>query len=432
MSVPLDRLYQYIENIAQDTFEDDVIIYRFFPDGSKKIEDLRPFRQKTFAENTLQPEIFCNDQEPLDYRLYQDQPNHHRNDPKNNYDIDKILISNNKIFPSFNFRGPIRNIWDHAVLVHSEQRSDQAELYQANQFVTVYYWSHAVIALDWFRYAEHVQQSKQVSKTFLIYNRAWSGTREYRLRFIESLIQSDLQDYCCTTVNPTEPELGIHYNQYEFDNPIWRPQTVVENYFPVSNATSCYSADFDLDDYNSTDIEVVLETLFDDSRLHLTEKILRPIACAQPFILAGTHGSLQYLRSYGFKTFADVWDETYDTIEDPEQRMQAIVDLMKDIATWSSDTHKQRMIQAQEIADYNKKHFFSKEFNLQVEQELKNNFAQAFAQMKSNNTGKSYFERNLIYRSIPELQPLILKLRSNEESDRVLILAKTHVSNKHV
>jgi hypothetical protein len=76
----------------------------------------------------------------------------------------------------------------------------------------VYYWSHGVIARDWFRYAQYVSQEKKINTTFLIYNRAWSGTREYRLRFAELLIHLNLQEHCKTSVNPVEPELGLHYN----------------------------------------------------------------------------------------------------------------------------------------------------------------------------------------------------------------------------
>ena len=49
-----------------------------------------------------------------------------------------------------------------------------------------------------------IKQQKQVDKIFLMYNRAWSGTREYRLRFVDLLINSDLQEYCRTSFNPID------------------------------------------------------------------------------------------------------------------------------------------------------------------------------------------------------------------------------------
>jgi hypothetical protein len=257
-----------------------------------------------------------------------------------------------------------RGIFEKGLLLHSEKRSINLEKYQhTGELIPVYYWSHAVIARDWFRYAEHETFQKLTKKTFLIYNRAWAGTREYRLRFVDSLIKLDLQDHCQTSINPVEPELNVHYNTHQFKNPVWRPTNMLEKFFPTSNAHSNYSADFDTSDYNYTDIEVVLETLFDDSRLHLTEKSLRPIACGQPFILSSTYGSLEYLRSYGFKTFRDIWDEQYDLIEDPEERLICIANLMKQIATWAPHKRAAYMAQAQKIADYNRRHFFSQEFS---------------------------------------------------------------------
>jgi hypothetical protein len=40
MSIPLDRLYHYILNVAQEIYNDRIIIYRFYPHGSKNINDL--------------------------------------------------------------------------------------------------------------------------------------------------------------------------------------------------------------------------------------------------------------------------------------------------------------------------------------------------------------------------------------------------------
>ena len=377
MSIPLDRLYNYIENIAKE-INNSIVIYHFYPHGSKNIENLQHLEGKvSWQYRTLNYSIYCHDQEPLNYELYQGvaRDNSFTEILKSSFlKTDTNLMINSTMH-------------DRACLVHSEKRSSELAKYQRHpspKCVDVYYWCHALVALDWFRYAKHVVQQKQVSKTFLIYNRAWSGTREYRLKFVELLIDSDLQNYCRTTVNPIEPELGIHYSTHQFKNPGWRPNAVLEDYFPNNSAHSSYSADFDIKDYQNTDIEVVLETLFDDGRLHLTEKSLRPIACAQPFIMAATHGSLEYLRSYGFRTFADVWDESYDLIEDPAKRLMKVVELMKQIANWDSDTRERKIAQARAVAEYNKQRFFSEDFFNQVISELTSNLTTALAQMTSD------------------------------------------------
>ena len=425
MNIPLDRLYHYIENVAQEIYSDRIIIYRFYPHGSKNINELNNLHTAdAWLEKTIHPLLWCNDQEPLDYEFYKTNL---RNKP------DTIL---GRFFPppkNLNYR---KNIFEKNLLLHSEKRSHNLKKYLLNQeLIPVYYWSHAVIARDWFRYAEHVEQKKQVSRIFLIYNRAWSNTREYRLRFAELLIHLNLQEHCKTSVNPIEPELGLHYDSHTFKNPQWKPQTVLENYFPISDAHSHYSADFDMEDYAATDIEVVLETLFDDGRLHLTEKSLRPIACAQPFILAGTHGSLEYLRSYGFKTFGDVWDESYDLVEDPAERLIQIAELMKYISNWSPDQREHNMAQARIIAEYNRQHFFSKEFFDLIINELRTNLKSGFNELDQCNNYTTWNEHWKKLTEDPELNNFLttnkdVNLGTKEQFNSVFRLIESKLNNK--
>jgi hypothetical protein len=423
MSIPLDQLYHYIDQCAQKSYGDLVIIYRFYPHGSKDLRDLNFLNDHQQMQDILLcPHVYCNDQEPLDFERYEHETV---------LDPDTLAVTKSINNNKMNLRDYPANVWDHALLLHSEQRSAELVQYQNNGFIPVYYWSHAVIAQDWFRFARHTVFCKNIKKTFLIYNRAWSGTREYRLKFSEYVIRLGLVDHCQTTVNPIEPELNIHYELHNFKNTAWRPHHVIEDYLPVSDAHSHYSATFDADDYNQTDIEVVLETLFDDARLHLTEKSLRPIACAQPFIIAGTAGSLEYLRGYGFKTFGDVWDEHYDLIEDPHERLCAIVDLMNQIANWAPRVRAQKMAKAQVIAEYNRQHFFSTEFFDLVTDELQNNLDSAFAQLRAINTSQRWLDtQDLIYKNLNKLTNSTMNGFSYQDWTSVVDQVKALVS-KH-
>lgn len=428
MSIPINQLYHYIQSVAMEIHKDHVTVFFFYPHGSRDINNLTTLQKLSEYEIYLCPEIYCNDQEPLNYDLYKDKQTPIR-PILLSQEVLEVLARKNITFPNLNFRGTVLSIWDQALLLHSEKRSSQIDQYQASQFIPVYYWSHAVIARDWFRYAQHVNQRKQVKKTFLIYNRAWSGTREYRLRFAELLINSGLQDLCQTNINPIEPELGLHYNNHKFVNSVWRPQTVLEDYFLPSSASSNHSAEFCMEDYENTDIEVVLETLFDDSRLFLTEKILRPMACAQPFILASTPGSLEYLRSYGFQTFGNQWDESYDQILDPHQRLQAIVQVMKQIANWSPELREKNMAQAQIIAEHNRQHFFSTEFFDHVINELKTNLSRAFVELKNINRASAFIHRYNTFRSDPELLSLIKPNKTQETLELMINAARQYNKN---
>jgi len=411
MSIPLDRLYHYIDALAEEIQNDGVIIYRFFPHGSKKIDDFAALKNYNCFEMSLRPILICNDQEPLNFNFYEIPENSFSSFYRSNikriteiYDDLGLPITGN-LYSSFNDDA---HIYDKVLILHSEKRSDDVDLYKQSDYIPVYYWCHAVLALDWFRFSKHVKFKKHAQKTFLVYNRSWTGTREYRLKFIDHLITNNLHNDCMTSFNAVDPELTVLYKHHEFKNKIWEPKNNLENYFDTNKVSAAASADFIIEDYNATEIEVVLETLFDDQRLHLTEKTLRPLACQQPFILAATHGSLEYLRSYGFVTFSDVWNEDYDQIKDPNQRLEAVCKLMKEISNWDTSTKKIKLAQAAEIAQYNRNYFFSQDFFDRIVNELRHNIKQGLNQLETTNTSKRFFDARKSKKQYPELKSWIL------------------------
>ena len=72
--------------------------------------------------------------------------------------------------------------------------------------------------------------------------------------------------------------------------------------------------------------------------VRLTEKVFKAIKNCQPFVIAGACGSIQQLREMGFRTFDHVVDHSYDAIEDPTKRWQAVCAEMCRIAK-SKKTH---------------------------------------------------------------------------------------------
>lgn len=78
--------------------------------------------------------------------------------------------------------------------------------------------------------------------------------------------------------------------------------------------------------YVKTWVSIVTEPQFADyeQSTFCSEKIFKPIACLQPFIVVGGQGSLARLRELGYKTFDGFIDESYDTLP-TEQRLDAII-----------------------------------------------------------------------------------------------------------
>jgi hypothetical protein len=92
-----------------------------------------------------------------------------------------------------------------------------------------------------------------------------------------------------------------------------------------------------LDLYNQCAFEVGSETLTTEGSW-FTEKTWRPIAARMPLILMSVPGALKELRNLGFKTFGDYIDESYDNIDNENDRALKVVATVKDIvANGSAD-----------------------------------------------------------------------------------------------
>jgi len=422
MSVPLDRLYNFLHDIVNH----DITIYRFWPHGSKKLEDLvRLMPSPTCVKDIITPQAIFHDQEPLNFNLWtRDDFEQARHQYLATRPIPQHPAFHHPLHVDFHTSLHIRtmvipvNVYDCILLVHSEQNSKEVDTYSQHGFVPVYYWSHALIAADWFRYAQHdpvlQYDTDTFEQDFLIYNRAWSGTREYRLAFVDRLVQAGLINNCRTSFAPVDS--GFHYNQHKFANPnLAITRTDLETVLPPNTHDSRASADYHNQDYAQTGMEIVLETVFDDSRWHLTEKALRPIACGKPFMLIATAGSLKYLRSYGFETFGNHIDESYDLETDPVARLNAVIQEMTRIAALSSADKIVLWNQLHKIAERNQQRFFSAEWQTSLVQEYVDNMNHAMDTMNQNCTGKLWHHERELNRVIG-----IVTTRSQEEIDQIV------------
>jgi hypothetical protein len=83
--------------------------------------------------------------------------------------------------------------------------------------------------------------------------------------------------------------------------------------------------------YIDTYFSVVTETVVEQSWPFRTEKIAKPLAIGHPFIVATTPGYYRDLHRLGFKTFGHLIDESFDSIENHQDRMDRIVDIVQDL-----------------------------------------------------------------------------------------------------
>jgi len=80
---------------------------------------------------------------------------------------------------------------------------------------------------------------------------------------------------------------------------------------------------------------IITETRFAQPFPNISEKVLNAVKYKTPFVLVAPPNSLEYMRELGFKTFSDYWDESYDKIENHQDRLFAIKDVLEDINSQS-------------------------------------------------------------------------------------------------
>ena len=83
--------------------------------------------------------------------------------------------------------------------------------------------------------------------------------------------------------------------------------------------------------YSDTYFSLVTETVFDYPYSFRTEKIWKPVAIGHPFIVASNAGYYRDLHQLGFQTFGHVIDESFDQIDNNQDRLNRIAQVVKDL-----------------------------------------------------------------------------------------------------
>jgi hypothetical protein len=94
---------------------------------------------------------------------------------------------------------------------------------------------------------------------------------------------------------------------------------------------------------------------YSDEYLGWTEKVLKSILFYHPFIVIGLPHTLHSLKQLGFKTFNNIIDESYDSIEDPDERFKQIKLQIDYLASLTIEEHHQLYIDLMPTLEYNRK-----------------------------------------------------------------------------
>tara|TARA_R110000868_G_scaffold313_10_gene2606 strand:- start:3399 stop:4523 length:1125 start_codon:yes stop_codon:yes gene_type:complete len=265
-------------------------------------------------------------------------------------------------------------------IITSEKNSDAVEhMCKKFDWKSYYYFFHGWAALDWYRGYNRTFlitpiEQRKIKKTFLAPNRIVAGERQHRLEMLYWIFKLGMTNnhISCPSVCPAE-NISIHdailplKKKYSDIDTIFNQQMLPINFKDETShpMRSCW---LDLFDQSAESLlYLVTETVARGRRYHLTEKTFKPIALGMPFVIVGTQGSLKYLRSYGFKTFGHLWDESYDNEPDDSQRIEKIAQVLKQL----EHSDLQGIFEsAHEIIEHNWNHFYNGGFEQILWQEL--------------------------------------------------------------
>jgi hypothetical protein len=298
--------------------------------------------------------IFFFDQEPVQLSIHVPT-------------FDRFIMNTGSIKPNSRF------------LVCSETNSDNVD-YICKRFnlQPFYYFFHGWAALDWFRGYDRAFLidpigQREIKKTFFSPNRIIGGERKHRVLMLYYMAKLKLlhNNISAPAVCPVENQsIGeiAKYFETKFPGTNGTEEGIMETIssmklpmlFPgedTQRMSSCWLDQIDL--ATESMIYHVSETVYFGRRQHLTEKTFKPIAMGMPFVLSAPAHSLSYLRSYGFKTFNDVWDESYDLEENDYERTAHLSSLLKKLDKLTIEKKQQMFEKCIPIIEHNWNHFYN-------------------------------------------------------------------------
>jgi len=105
--------------------------------------------------------------------------------------------------------------------------------------------------------------------------------------------------------------------------------------------------------YENVALDIVNETVLDYPYPYISEKTIRPIACKRMFVILGPYKILQFLKSFGFQTWDDILDESYDNIQDPQARFLSLIQSVDEFCKLPLDVVKQVLVDRRHRLDHN-------------------------------------------------------------------------------
>lgn len=267
-----------------------------------------------------------------------------------------------------------KNVFDQGHVIVSERGEMVQQMSDKYGWRSHYYFYHGWACLDWFRGYDKTflikpARERTPSKTFMSPNRIVGGKRDHRVLFLYHLFKQGLESNYISApricsyegvdiATVAEKYCNTYQDIVQVLSEAQLPKTFAGE--DTQQMTSCWLGNFA--EAQDSLLYVPTETVYFGRRLHLTEKTFKAITLQMPFVLVAPAGSLEYLREYGFKTFAHVFDESYDQETDDIVRLEKVTALLKQLNELSPQERQQIHQACLSTVEHNFAHFYSGAF----------------------------------------------------------------------
>jgi hypothetical protein len=267
------------------------------------------------------------------------------------------------------------------VLANSEHSQIKKDICRDRGHLDWYFFFHGFAALAWYNDSQFILDQEPISKVFLSLNHLIRDKRSYRIALLARLAHRKILHHGAISFHATRSEVDLEAAQEhslltDKDRSMLTDLPDLPMILDPVEPSGSMSAQFGHAEYKmwqSAFVHLVNETVFYEPKLHLTEKIFKPITCLRPFVLAAAPGNLAYLRSYGFLTFSDWIDESYDQETDHDKRLDMIADELQKLCSLSIPQLQRMLDDMMPILQHNKQHLFTN-FRRIIVNELVDNF----------------------------------------------------------
>ena len=194
-------------------------------------------------------------------------------------------------------------------------------------------------------------------------------TRPHRKHMIEKLRATGVLDQALWTNLDTTPVYQPIYTEFlntHTELKLLPPQYEVDQF--QSGIKSSYTDSFvkhelfnnhwgeiyiRAEPYIDTYFSLISETVFEYPHSLRSEKIYKPIAMGHPFIAIANRGFYKDLRNLGFQTYHSLIDESFDSIDNNQDRLNRIAQVVVDLC---SSNLIEFLVACEAISKYNQQH----------------------------------------------------------------------------